>query len=97
MFNVRIRFQNKLADAIINQFRKDVIMMYVDKEHFTVTVPVEVSTTFFACISNFTIKVKVLEPKPVVVKCVSLFSKPRICMKIIVRKRKVTNRLPSCL
>ena len=67
-YNVRIRFRNKLADAVIDQFGKDVMMMPVDEEHFTITVPVEVSPTFFAWISTFGREVKILEPEPVVAK-----------------------------
>jgi hypothetical protein len=67
-YNVRIRFRNKLADAVVDQFGKDVVMMYVDEEHFTITVPVEVSPTFFAWISTFGREVKILDPEPVVAK-----------------------------
>ena len=67
-YNVRIRFRNELADAVIDQFGKDVMMMPVDNEHFTITVPIEVSPTFFAWISTFGRKVKILAPAPVVEK-----------------------------
>ena len=65
-YDVRIRFRNELADAVIDQFGKDVMMMYVDEEHFTITVPIEVSPTFFAWIATFGRRVKILEPQPVV-------------------------------
>lgn len=67
-YNVRIRFRKELADAVIDQFGKDVMMMPVDADHFTITVPVEVSPTFFAWISSFGRRVKILEPAPVVEK-----------------------------
>ena len=67
-YNVRIRFRKELADAVIDQFGKDVMMMPVDADHFTITVPVEVSPTFFAWISTFGRRVKILEPAPVVEK-----------------------------
>jgi len=67
-YNVRIRFRNELADAVIDQFGKDVMMMPVDAEHFTITVPIEVSPTFFAWVSTFGRKVKILAPDPVVEK-----------------------------
>ena len=57
-----------LADAVIDQFGKDVMMMPVDAEHFTITVPIEVSPTFFAWVSTFGRKVKILAPAPVVEK-----------------------------
>ena len=67
-YNVRIRFRNELADAVIDQFGNDVMMMPVDAEHFTITVPIEVSPTFFAWVSTFGRKVKILAPAPVVEK-----------------------------
>ena len=67
-YNVRIRFRKELADAVIDQFGKDVMMMPVDEDHFTITVPVEVSPTFFAWIATFGRRVKILEPAPVVEK-----------------------------
>lgn len=67
-YTVRIRFRNELADVAIDQFGKDVLMMPVDSEHFTITVPVEISPTFFAWIATFGRRVKILEPAPVVQK-----------------------------
>lgn len=67
-YNVRIRFRKELADAVIDQFGKDVMMMPVDADHFTITVPVEVSPTFFAWIATFGRRVKILEPASVVEK-----------------------------
>jgi len=67
-YDVRIRFRNELADAVIDQFGKDVMMMPVDEDHFTITVPVEVSPTFFAWIATFGRRVKILDPAPVVEK-----------------------------
>lgn len=67
-YHVRIRFRNELADAVIDQFGKDVMMMPLDDSHFTITVPVEVSPTFFAWISTFGRRVKILEPAVVVEK-----------------------------
>ena len=42
------------------------MMMPLDDSHFTITVPVEVSPTFFAWISTFGRRVKILEPAVVV-------------------------------
>lgn len=67
-YNVRIRFRKELADAVIDQFGKDVMMMPLDADHFTITVPVEVSPTFFAWIATFGRRVKILDPAPVVEK-----------------------------
>ena len=65
-YNVRIRFRNELADAVIDQFGKDIMMFAVDAEHFTITAPIEVSPTFFAWIATFGRRVKILSPEPVV-------------------------------
>ena len=67
-YDVRIRFRNELADAVIDQFGKDIQMFAVDAEHFTITAPIEVSPTFFAWISTFGRRVKILSPEPVVEK-----------------------------
>ena len=67
-YNVRIRFRKELADAVIDQFGRDVMMMSVDEEHFTINVPVEISPTFFAWIATFGRRVKILDPAPVIEK-----------------------------
>ena len=67
-YNVRIRFRKELADAVIDQFGRDVMMMPVDEEHFTINVPVEISPTFFAWIATFGRRVKILDPAPVIEK-----------------------------
>ena len=65
-YTVRIRFRNELADAVIDQFGKDIMMIPVDSEHFTITAPIEISPTFFSWITTFGRRVKILEPAPVV-------------------------------
>lgn len=67
-YTVRIRFQNELADAVIDQFGKDILMLPCDDEHFIITVPVEISPPFFAWIATFGRRVKILSPEPVVEK-----------------------------
>jgi len=67
-YDVRIRFRNELAGAVIDQFGKDVMMLPVDEDHFTITVPVEISPPFFAWIATFGRRVKILDPEPVVEK-----------------------------
>lgn len=67
-YTVRIRFRNQLADAVIDQFGKEVGMFPCDSEHFTIQVPVEVSPPFFAWIATFGRRVKILSPEPVVEK-----------------------------
>lgn len=65
-YNVRMRFRNELADAVIDQFGKDIMMIPCDEQHFIVTAPVEISPPFFAWIATFGRRVKILSPEPVV-------------------------------
>lgn len=67
-YTVRIRFRNELADAVVDQFGKDVMMLPCDDSHFIITVPVEISPSFFAWIATFGRRVKILSPEPVVEK-----------------------------
>ena len=43
-------------------------MRPLDEDHFTISVPIEVSPTFFAWITTFGRRVKILGPEPVVEK-----------------------------
>ena len=60
---VRIRFINRLADAVIDQFGKDVMLIPTDKDHFTATLPVELSPPFFAWVATFGRGAKILTPQ----------------------------------
>ena len=65
-YDVKIRFDNKLASAVIDQFGKDILMVPADNKHFTTVVPVEVSPPFYAWIATFGNKAKIVSPAPVV-------------------------------
>ena len=66
-YNVKIRFLFLLADAIIDRFGADVMMMPTeDPDFYTVTVPVEVSPPFYAWVATFGRRMKILGPAPVV-------------------------------
>lgn len=65
-YNVRIRVHNRLADAVIDQFGKDTIMVPYDDNHFTVNVPVELSPPFYAWVATFGKSMKILSPEPAV-------------------------------
>jgi predicted DNA-binding transcriptional regulator YafY len=65
-YRVKMRFRNELTDAVIDQFGADTFTVPIDEEHFTITVPVEISPPFFAWIATFGRKAKILEPEPVV-------------------------------
>ena len=65
-YNVRIRVHNRLADVVIDQFGKDIMMIPADKDHFTITPAVEISPPFFAWVATFGRSMKILGPEPVV-------------------------------
>lgn len=67
-YTVRIRFRNELADVVVDQFGKDIMMIPCDDSHFIITAPIEVSPPFFAWIATFGRRVKILSPEPVVEK-----------------------------
>ena len=59
---VRVRFSNHLADAVIDQFGKSVILVPEGEKHFVATLPVEISPPFFAWLSTFGHGAKILHP-----------------------------------
>lgn len=65
-YKVRLQAINPLADAIIDEFGKDVTLVPIDKNHFTVDVLVEVSPTFFSWIFGFGKRIRITHPSDVV-------------------------------
>lgn len=65
---VRVRFSNHLADAVIDQFGKNVMLVPTDEKHFTATLPVEISPPFFAWIATFGRGAKIQHPDKAVEK-----------------------------
>ena len=59
---VRVRFSNHLADAVIDQFGKELILVPEGEKHFVATLPVEISPPFFAWIATFGRGAKILSP-----------------------------------
>lgn len=59
---VRVRFINRLADAVIDQFGKDTMLIPTDENHFTATLPVELSPPFYAWVATFGRGAKILTP-----------------------------------
>ena len=59
---VRVRFSNHLADAVIDQFGKNVMLIPEDEKHFTATLPVETSPPFFAWLATFGRGAKIVYP-----------------------------------
>ena len=63
---VRLLFANDLAGVVIDRFGRDVTLCAVDSEHFTVSVPVEISPQFFGWIFALGRDVRLLAPDTVV-------------------------------
>lgn len=60
---VRMRFANHLAGAVIDRFGKDVLLVPEDGEHFTVSAEIAVSGQFFAWIFGFGAECEILAPQ----------------------------------
>ena len=65
-YTVNMRFRNELADAVIDQFGKDTLRIPLDEEHFSISVPVEISPPFFAWVASFGRRAKITGPAAVV-------------------------------
>ena len=62
---VKICFNNGIADAVIDEFG-EINMMYQDASHFTIRAPVALSPTFYAWIASLGEQAQILEPKEAV-------------------------------
>lgn len=67
VYNVRIRFINKLLEQVYDEFGRDIVFIRDDDgKHFMITQPISVSPTFYAWIATFGHSVKILYPPEVV-------------------------------
>lgn len=62
---VTLECENSLANVIIDRFGEKIKMTPKDSEKFTVTVPVQVSPTFYAWCFTFGRKMKIISPQSV--------------------------------
>jgi len=62
---VQLQFDNSLVNAVIDRFGKDVVIGKMDESSFYIWIKVAVSSTFFAWVSQFGNKVKILSPESV--------------------------------
>lgn len=62
---VRLRFRNHLAGAVIDRFGSDVILIPEDEERFCVTVELAVSPQFFAWLFGFGAEAEIVSPPDV--------------------------------
>lgn len=65
---VRVRFSNHLADAVLDQFGKNVILVPDDEKHFVATLPVETSPPFFAWLATFGRGARITHPEAAIKK-----------------------------
>lgn len=65
---VQLQFDNSLVNAVIDRFGKDVVIGKMDECSFYIWIKVAISSTFFAWISQFGNKIKVLSPESVIEK-----------------------------
>ncbi len=63
--NVRMRFQNRMMNVVIDRFGSDVFVSIADSSHFDITVPVAVSQQFFGWIFGLGNTVQIIEPDSV--------------------------------
>ena len=63
---VKLLVENSLAGVMIDRFGKDIMMIPVDEEHFTVNVDVRVSGPFIGWIISLGEGVKIVGPDEVV-------------------------------
>ena len=65
--NVTLRAHNSIADAVVDAFGRNVMMIPTreDKDYFTVNVLVAVSPTFFSWLTNFGDKIEIVNPPEV--------------------------------
>lgn len=63
---VTIRFENTLANVVIDRFGKDLVFIPDDDSHFKITVPVEVSPQFYAWVFGLGKGAEIVSPQGVV-------------------------------
>lgn len=59
---VKLRFENRLAGAVIDRFGKEVMLIPDGEKHFTVSADIAVSPQFYAWVFGFGTAVEILSP-----------------------------------
>ncbi|WP_348981685.1 WYL domain-containing protein [Desulfitobacterium sp. LBE] len=65
---VKLQFDNSLVNAVVDRFGKEIMIGKLDDDCFYIWIKVAVSSTFFAWLSQFGAKVKILSPDAVIEK-----------------------------
>ena len=63
---VKLKFDNSLVNAVVDRFGKEIMIGKLGEDSFSIWIKVAVSSTFFAWLSQFGSKVKVLSPDTVI-------------------------------
>lgn len=63
--DIKLRFENRLLDTVIEQFGtgSDVFYGYDDEKHFIIRTKIEVSSQFYSWLCRFGTKVKIISPQ----------------------------------
>lgn len=63
--DIKLRFENRLLDTVIEQFGtgSDVYYGYVDDKHFIIRTKIEVSSQFYSWLCRFGTQVKIISPQ----------------------------------
>ena len=62
VYDVKMRFLNTLTDNVMDQFGRDIMMMPDGSEHFTFTARIDLSPPFYAWVSTFGSRAKIISP-----------------------------------
>ena len=65
---VKLKFDNSLVNAVVDRFGKEIVIGKLEDDSFSIWIKVAVSSTFFAWLSQFGAKVKILSPETVIEK-----------------------------
>ena len=69
---VKLRFTRDMVNVVVDRFGSDIMMIPDGDDHFTFTVPVAVSPTFFSWVIGFGKKAQILHPQSVAEQCKAL-------------------------
>lgn len=63
--DIKLRFENRLLDTVIEQFGtgSDVFYGYDDEKHFIIRTKIEVSSQFYSWLCRFGTQVKIISPQ----------------------------------
>jgi len=62
---VSLRFDNSLAEVVMDRFGNDVFMVPSDADHFTMTARLNIGPPFYGWLFQFGVRVEILEPEDV--------------------------------